>query len=118
MKIFSNVLKNIHTLSENNMMIQPKPKRVSVALVLWMFWKTFVMVSTNPDDVNFKPSRLLICDVAIITDVAEVNPTVTGIDIKSISTPRKKTRLRTGSKIKLKIRLLKNFTFYVAEVNI
>lgn len=84
------IKKNIHTLSENNMMIQPKPKKVSVALVLWMFWKTLVIVSTNPDDVNFSPSRLLICDVAIITDVADVNPTVTGIDMKSISTPRKK----------------------------
>ena len=39
------------------------------------------------DDLKSNPSSPLTCEAAMITDVADVNPTVTGIDIKSISTP-------------------------------
>lgn len=46
------------------------------------------MVSTNFEDFNLMPRRPLSCVVPIITDVAEVNPTVTGIEIKSTNTPR------------------------------
>jgi hypothetical protein len=44
-------------------------------------------VSKKPDDEIFNPSKLFNWDVIIITDVAEVKPTVTGIEIKSINTP-------------------------------
>lgn len=52
-----------------------------------MFINTLEMVSTNPEAVIFNPRRLLSCEVAIITDVADVNPTVTGTEMKSIRTP-------------------------------
>lgn len=41
----------------------------------------------KPLDLNWSPSNPLSCETAIMTDVAEVNPTVTGTDIKSIRTP-------------------------------
>lgn len=41
----------------------------------------------NPPDLNFSPSKPLSCDTAIMTEVADVKPTVTGTDIKSIKTP-------------------------------
>lgn len=47
-------------------------------------------MSRNFDDFNFIPSRPFNCVVPIITDVADVNPTVTGIDMKSTRTPGKK----------------------------
>lgn len=47
------------------------------------------MVSKKPDEVNFRPSKPFNWDMAIITEVAEVKPTVTGIDIKSTNTPAK-----------------------------
>lgn len=45
------------------------------------------MVSRNLDDFNLIPRRPFSCVVPIITEVADVNPTVTGIDIKSTKTP-------------------------------
>lgn len=48
------------------------------------------MVSKNPEAVIFSPSKLFNCDVAIMTEVADVNPTVTGMDMKSIRTPNAK----------------------------
>lgn len=40
-----------------------------------------------PFDSNFNPSNPFSWETAIITEVADVKPTVTGIDMKSISTP-------------------------------
>lgn len=41
----------------------------------------------KPLDLNWSPNNPLSCETAIMTDVAEVKPTVTGTDIKSIRTP-------------------------------
>lgn len=46
------------------------------------------MVSRNPPDLNCNPNRPLSWDTAIITEVADVKPTVTGTDMKSIKTPK------------------------------
>lgn len=48
---------------------------------------TFFTVSINPLDLNCKPKSPLNCETAMITEVAEVKPTVTGTDMKSIRTP-------------------------------
>lgn len=56
-----------------------------------MFWYTLTVQSKKLDDSNFKPRRPFNWDTAIITDVAEVKPTVTGMEIKSINTPEKKS---------------------------
>lgn len=45
------------------------------------------MVSINPEADIFSPNKLFSCDVAMMTEVAEVKPTVTGIDMKSIRRP-------------------------------
>lgn len=50
---------------------------------------TFTRQSKNVDDWKLKPRRPFNCDTAIITDVADVKPTVTGIEMKSINTPEK-----------------------------
>lgn len=55
-----------------------------------MCWETSDMVSKNADALILRPRRLFSCVVPIITEVAEVNPTVTGIEMKSIRTPKKK----------------------------
>jgi hypothetical protein len=67
--------------------MQTAPSIKSGSLVWWMFLNTLVIVSKKPDDEIFNPSKLFNWDVIIITDVAEVKPTVTGIEIKSINTP-------------------------------
>lgn len=41
----------------------------------------------KPADLKLRPNNPFSCETAIITDVAEVNPTVTGTDMKSINTP-------------------------------
>lgn len=67
------------------MQLNPRTKshiRVSPACV-----KTLRTLSAKPDESNFKPIRPFSWDVPIITDVAEVKPTVTGMDIKSTKTP-------------------------------
>lgn len=46
-------------------------------------------MSRNREDFNFIPRRPFNWVVPIITDVADVNPTVTGIDMKSMRTPAK-----------------------------
>lgn len=78
------------TLNNRRDTMQVNPRAQSLKRVLSRLATTLVMVSRNPEAVIFSPRRLFSCDVAIITDVAEVKPTVTGIDIKSIRTPEKK----------------------------
>lgn len=56
------------------------------------------MLSKKFFDVYFKPNNPFNCDAAIITDVADVNPTVTGIEIKSINTPVQKIKIRENIK--------------------
>lgn len=70
-------------------MIQERLIPVSHGLVSPIFWKTLVNVSKNPCDEIFRPSNPFNCDATIMTDVADVKPTVTGIEMKSISTPAK-----------------------------
>lgn len=48
---------------------------------------TCFRVSKNPEDLNCNPSNPFSCDTAIMTEVADVKPTVTGTDMKSIKTP-------------------------------
>lgn len=48
---------------------------------------TFTRQSKKVDDWNVKPRRPFNWDTAIITDVADVKPTVTGMEMKSINTP-------------------------------
>lgn len=72
--------------------MQENPRIESFNLVSVMCKPIFLTVSIKPEEVNFNPKRPLICDTAMITDVAEVKPTVTGMDIKSIRTPGKKNK--------------------------
>jgi hypothetical protein len=44
-------------------------------------------VSRKPFALNFSPSKPFNWEQAIITDVADVKPTVTGIEMKSTNTP-------------------------------
>lgn len=60
----------------------------SQGLVWSTFLKNFVMLSRKPEDLNFRPNKLGSCVAAIITEVAEVNPTVTGTEMKSMRTPK------------------------------
>jgi hypothetical protein len=50
------------------------------------------MVSRKPFDLNLSPSRPFSWEQAMITDVAEVKPTVTGIEIKSTKTPAERRK--------------------------
>lgn len=77
------------TLNNNKIVIQEKLIKVSHNLVWWMFCNTFVKVSKVPCEEIFNPKRPFNWETTIIMDVAEVKPTVTGIEIKSISTPVK-----------------------------
>lgn len=67
--------------------MQIRPSRLSATLASGRCRQTWRTVSRNPEDSNLRPSNPLSWDVAIITDVADVNPTVTGTEMKSISTP-------------------------------
>lgn len=69
------------------MTIEVTPRIVSLGLYLPIFWYTFSRQSKKLDDSNFKPKRPFNCDTAMITDVADVKPTVTGMEMKSINTP-------------------------------
>lgn len=73
--------------------MQVNPKAESVNLTLCILAATFFKVSMKPEDENDSPRSPFSCDTAIITDVAEVKPTVTGIEMKSIRTPKKKENL-------------------------
>jgi hypothetical protein len=46
-------------------------------------------VSRKPFDLNLSPSRPFSWEQAMITDVADVKPTVTGMEMKSTKTPEK-----------------------------
>lgn len=48
----------------------------------------FCTVFMKPEDVNLRPRSPFTWDAAMMTEVAEVKPTVTGIDMKSMSTPK------------------------------
>lgn len=72
-------------------MMQVNPRRVSQSLASPMCTTTLVSVSRKPDDENESPRRPFSCDTAMITEVAEVKPTVTGIEMKSIKTPKQKS---------------------------
>lgn len=72
--------------------MQVSPRAQSLKRVLSRLATTLVMVSRKPEAVMFSPRRLFSWDVVIITDVAEVKPTVTGIDMKSIRTPGKRIK--------------------------
>jgi hypothetical protein len=50
-------------------------------------------VSRKPFAANLSPSKPFNWEQAIMTDVADVKPTVTGIEIKSTNTPAER---RTG----------------------
>lgn len=69
--------------------MQMKPRRVSANRVSWMLVQTLEMVSMKPLGLILSPRRLLIWEAAIITDVAEVKPTVTGMEMKSMRTPKR-----------------------------
>lgn len=66
--------------------MQKKLIPASHGFVFSILLMTLLIVSIKPDALNLSPSIPLSCDATIITDVADVKPTVTGIDIKSIST--------------------------------
>lgn len=64
------------------------PRLKSVICVSCICCPTFRNASKKlPLESNFSPNSPFNWETAIITEVAEVNPTVTGIDMKSISTP-------------------------------
>lgn len=75
------------TLNIRSITMHPSPKRQSASLVWWRFWKTLTKVSKNPAVDIWRPRRLLSWDTAMMTEVAEVKPIVTGMDMKSTRTP-------------------------------
>lgn len=86
--MFIKSINSVITLKKSSKAIEHIPSDKSEILVLWRFWKTLEILSIKPEDENFNPKSPLSCEAAIITEVADVNPTVTGIDIKSTSTPK------------------------------
>lgn len=74
----------------NNNTTQEIPKEASAALILSKEENSFTNKSIMPWCLNFKPKRPLICVKMMITEVAEVNPEITGVDIKSTKNPKKK----------------------------
>lgn len=83
----------LFTLSNSSITIETIPRIVSLELKLPIFWYTFSKQSKKLLDSNFNPRRLFSWDTAIITDVADVKPTVTGMEMKSINTPEKKKNI-------------------------
>lgn len=81
----------LFTRSNNSIMMEVTPRIVSFRLNLSISRYTFSRQSKKPSDSNFKPRRPFNWDTAIITDVADVKPTVTGMEMKSINTPKSKT---------------------------
>jgi hypothetical protein len=75
------------TLSKRSTTIQVNPKVASHGRVSGMFFHTSCMVSRKPVALKLSPSKPFSWEQAMITDVAEVKPTVTGIEIKSTNTP-------------------------------
>ena len=51
------------------------------------FSKILINVSTKFAAENFNPKRPFSCETMMMTDVADVNPDVTGSDIKSTRKP-------------------------------
>ena len=78
----------INTLKNNKTAMQIKPNVTSQNLVSWIFSAIFIIVGTKPSEVKERPRRPLICETTMITDVAVVNPTVTGCEINSTRTPK------------------------------
>lgn len=70
------------------MIIHEIPSTASHILVSDTCMKTPSHTSKNFPAVNFNPRISLTCDVAITIAAADVNPTATGPDIKSIKKPR------------------------------
>lgn len=58
----------------------------SHGLVSPILLNTLWRVSMNPEDVIFNPRIPFNWDATMMTEVADVKPTVTGIDMKSIKT--------------------------------
>lgn len=87
------------TLKNNKIAMQEKLIVASQRLVSPMFSKTFARVSRKPCDEIFRPNRPFSCEATIITDVADVKPTVTGMEMKSISTPARKGLMIASLKI-------------------
>lgn len=85
------------TLSNSRTMMQVNPKVASHGLVLGIWDHTLLIVSRKPFDLNLSPSRPFSWEQAMITDVAEVKPTVTGIEIKSTKTPAKRREEKSYS---------------------
>jgi hypothetical protein len=77
------------TLNSSSRTMQVKLIPASQGLVLSIFRTTCLKVSTKPVGEIRSPRRPLSCEATIMTDVAEVKPTVTGIEMKSTSTPFK-----------------------------
>lgn len=63
------------------------PKTVSQTRTSGMLVKILAIWSMKPDDLNLRPKRPLSCEPIIMTEVADVNPEVTGSDMKSTRKP-------------------------------
>lgn len=89
-------------------MIQAALIPASHGELLPMFCATLVMVSTKPEDDISRPNRPFNWEATIITEVADVNPTVTGIDMKSMRTS---ARVARGNEREITIYLASNVFF-------
>lgn len=78
---------NFLTLSKRSTTMQVNPKVASHGLTSAIWLHTLFTVSRKPFALNLSPSKPFNWEQAIITDVADVKPTVTGTEIKSTNTP-------------------------------
>ena len=75
------------TLSTRSTTMQVNPRVASHSRVSEIWFHTWCTVSRKPFALNVSPSKPFSWEQAMITDVADVKPTVTGIEMKSTNTP-------------------------------
>lgn len=76
------------TLKHNKKMMLPMPSKASFERALPRFWKNLITLSRMFFDLYFKPTNPCSCATMMITDVADVKPEVTGMEMKSTKKPR------------------------------
>lgn len=77
------------TLKNNKNVTQHNPRMVSAFLSSVKCMMRFLIKSKTPWLLNLIPKRPFICVRAIVKDIADVNPDITGVDIKSTKKPIK-----------------------------
>lgn len=90
-----NKKQNPLTLKSRRIPIEQNPRTASFVLISFSFVNTVVSVATKLDPPPpVSPKSPFNCDTPMITAVAEVNPTVTGSEIRSTRAPNRRKAIR------------------------